>query len=75
MKDRLLYTLRKRGDRVIYILIGIMAGSLGGTIALYSGLYLPYVAVPIIGLSGSLASIIVNKIGRGKGMGISITSE
>lgn len=75
MKDILHYTLRKQGDWAIYLLLGIVAGWLGGTIAVFSGLYLPYIAIPLIGLSGFLSSIIVNRIGRGTGRGITITSE
>jgi|GEM_PF-5749116 len=73
MKDGLHYSLRKYGDWAIYVLFGILAGWLGGMIAVFSGLYLPYIAIPLIGLSGFLASIIVNRIGRGRG--IKITSE
>lgn len=51
----------------IYILLGMIAGLCGGLISMYAGIYLPYVGLPLIGVSGFVASIIDNRMNKGQG--------
>lgn len=48
---------REIPDSYRYIALGIAAGLASGIVAAFLGMYLPYIAIPVVGFAGFLAGI------------------